>query len=67
MRLPPNVPHQQASEALKKALEADPPYGAKVTFNVNKGATGWMAPPLAPWLKDTINDASKTFYAGKRL
>mmetsp|Transcript_7430 Transcript_7430/g.11189 ORF Transcript_7430/g.11189 Transcript_7430/m.11189 type:complete len:395 (+) Transcript_7430:159-1343(+) len=65
MRLPPNVDNKKASAALKEALEADPPYNAKVTFKINKAATGWMAPPLAPWLKDTINNASKTFYDGK--
>ena len=39
-----------AARAVKQLLEADPPYGAQVSFDAEDGATGWNAPPLAPWL-----------------
>ena len=53
---------QDAQVALKKVLEADPPYGAKVTFETNKAGPGWSAPPLAPWLETAAKAASNEFY-----
>ena len=32
-------------------LESDPPHGASVRFDSDEGATGWNAPPTAPWLE----------------
>jgi acetylornithine deacetylase/succinyl-diaminopimelate desuccinylase-like protein len=43
---------------MKRVLEDDPPYRAKVTFSDAHGATGWNAPPTAPWLKEAANAAS---------
>jgi acetylornithine deacetylase/succinyl-diaminopimelate desuccinylase-like protein len=40
-------------------LEAEPPYGAKVTFEVEKAGSGWDAPPLADWLRASVNKASQ--------
>jgi acetylornithine deacetylase/succinyl-diaminopimelate desuccinylase-like protein len=65
VRLPPNVDNKKAAVALKTALEADPPYGAKVTFTTEKGANGWMSPDLAPWLSDVITEACGHFFDGK--
>ena len=47
---------------MKRLLEADPPHRATVCFDVEQGATGWNAPPTAPWLKQAVNDASLQFY-----
>ena len=47
---------------MKRILEADPPYGAKVTFESDEGATGWNAPPTAAWLETALDLASKEFY-----
>jgi acetylornithine deacetylase/succinyl-diaminopimelate desuccinylase-like protein len=47
IRIPPHVDAAVAAEAVKKILEADPPYGAHVTFAVDKTSSGWAAPPLA--------------------
>ncbi len=62
LRLPPTVDGSLAARTMKTLLEADPPYGAKVRFDIEEGATGWNAPPAAPWLTRAVNDASVAFY-----
>src|SRR5207244_184524 len=62
LRLPPTTDGGQATHALKRLLEADPPHRATVCFDVEQGATGWNAPPTAAWLKQAVNDASLQFY-----
>ncbi|MBY0520384.1 MAG: M20/M25/M40 family metallo-hydrolase [Sphingomonas sp.] len=58
MRLPPTVDASVATAAMKGALEADPPYGAHVSFEPLSGAAGWNAPSLAPWLAEAVDRAS---------
>ncbi len=62
LRLPPPVDGAQATQALKALLEAEPPHGARVSFEPDQGATGWNAPPTAPWLEDAVQSASRAFY-----
>ncbi len=62
LRLPPLVDGQQATRDLKRILEAEPPHGARVTFEADQGASGWSAPPTAAWLKDVVGSASQTYY-----
>jgi acetylornithine deacetylase/succinyl-diaminopimelate desuccinylase-like protein len=62
VRIPPRVDPYAATAALKDALEKDPPYGARVTFDAEKASTGWDAPPLAPWLEKAVDQASRTFF-----
>jgi len=62
MRLPPTLDPERASAAMKEILERDPPYGAKVEFELEHGAGGWAAPSLVPWLADSLDTASKTFF-----
>jgi len=59
MRLPPTVDAEKASAALKRLLESDPPYGARVTFKAEPPGTGWNAAPTAPWLMAALETASK--------
>ncbi len=59
LRLPPTVDGPSAAAELKRVLEADPPHGARVTFAPDQGATGWNAPPLAPWLSAALDAASQ--------
>ena len=61
-RIPPTVAGQTAAGKLKEILEADPPYGAKVSFDFGQSATGWHAPQTAPWLERAIDDASQKHY-----
>jgi acetylornithine deacetylase/succinyl-diaminopimelate desuccinylase-like protein len=62
LRIPPLVDGKRATEDLKRILEADPPHGAKVSFEADQGASGWHAPATAPWLKAAVDAASKQFY-----
>jgi acetylornithine deacetylase/succinyl-diaminopimelate desuccinylase-like protein len=63
LRIPPLVDGRQATLDMKRILEADPPQGAKVTFEADQGASGWSAPPTAAWLKEAVNSASQNFYS----
>lgn len=58
LRLPPTVDPKVAQQALREAVEADPPFGAKVTLRFHEPAAGWNAPALAPWLGEALRDAS---------
>ncbi len=60
LRLPPTLNADEAAAALKALLETDPPYGATVTFESEGAGEGWNAPPLAPWLKASIDRASQS-------
>ena len=61
-RLPPTADAKRAAEALKTTLERDPPYGAKVWFEVSDASGGWNAPALAPWLERSVNAASEATF-----
>src|SRR5205823_2067981 len=62
LRLPPTVAGAPAAAALKDLLEANPPYGAAVSFTPESSATGWNAPALAPWLSDSVARAAQTAF-----
>ena len=62
IRVPPTGDTALATKKLKKLLEKDPPYGAKVRFEPEKGADGWNAPELAPWLERSVSAASKAAF-----
>ena len=62
VRVPPTVDIERASSALKRLLEKDPPYGAKVTFSGEKSSAGWNAPELAAWLERSADSASRAFF-----
>jgi acetylornithine deacetylase/succinyl-diaminopimelate desuccinylase-like protein len=59
LRTPPTLDGAAAVQAIKQALEADPPYGAEVEFKAGGGQSGWHAPPLAPWLETAVAQASE--------
>ena len=61
LRLPPTCDAQRASSAVREALERDPPYGAQVSFE-GDGTGGWNAPAFAPWLEESITNASRVIY-----
>jgi acetylornithine deacetylase/succinyl-diaminopimelate desuccinylase-like protein len=58
VRLPPTADAERAAQRLKQVLEADPPYEARVHFEIDGAASGWDAPPTAPWLKEALDQAS---------
>jgi acetylornithine deacetylase/succinyl-diaminopimelate desuccinylase-like protein len=62
LRLPPTLDAKKASVTLKKILEKNPPYGAKVEFHIEDAAAGWNAPSMQPELEDLIQESSLKFY-----
>jgi acetylornithine deacetylase/succinyl-diaminopimelate desuccinylase-like protein len=62
LRVPPTLNGARAGEFVKQLLEADPPYGAKVSFKLEKDGSGWNAPQLSPWLEQAVADASQHYF-----
>jgi len=62
VRLPPTANAKAAVRAIKQILETDPPYGAHVRFDLLEAATGWNAPQFAPWLEQSLRQASLDFF-----
>lgn len=62
LRFPPLVDAAAAVQELKKLLEDNAPYNAKVTFEGGGGATGWNAPSSVDWFETALNDASQSFF-----
>lgn len=62
LRLPPTVDAERADEAVRRVLQADPPYGARVRFDSDAPAAGWNAPSFAPWLEESMQRASQTVF-----
>lgn len=74
IRLPPNVDAAKAQAKLIQLMEQDTPYNAHVTCKItyagmlcklcsaNKLGDGWDAPPTAPWVLESLNKASKTYF-----
>ncbi len=63
LRLPPTLDARKAGPIVKRLLEEKPPYGAKVTFSGNGGASGWNAPKLSAWLRQSLTRASEASFA----
>jgi len=62
LRLPPNLDSAKADDLVRKLLEKDPPYGARVTYEPESHAVGWHAPALSPWLEQSLARASETTF-----
>jgi len=62
LRLPPTLDATNIDRRLKELFESDPPYGARVTFEPEKGGTGWEAPKTDAWLEQSVDSASQMFF-----
>ena len=62
LRVPPTLNGAKAGEFVKQLLEKDPPYGAKVSFTLEKDGSGWNAPALSTWLEQAVSDASQNYF-----
>lgn len=62
LRIPPTLDAAEAERRLRELLVNDPPYGARVTFDAEKGGTGWNAPLVAPWLQTSVDKASAAYF-----
>ncbi|MDP9199253.1 MAG: M20/M25/M40 family metallo-hydrolase [Pseudomonadota bacterium] len=61
-RLPPTTDAAAAAHTVKQRLEADPPYGVHIEFDVDSSLAGWDAPPVAVWLEQAMHDASRATF-----
>jgi len=55
-RLPPNVDADIAAQAIMTSLKNDTPPSTHVT--IMQAANGWSSPPLAEWLRVSLDEAS---------
>jgi acetylornithine deacetylase/succinyl-diaminopimelate desuccinylase-like protein len=63
LRLPPTADGPVVARRMKEVLEADPPYGARVTFTAHeRPGGGWNAPAMAEWLRASVERASSTYF-----
>ncbi|CRK60580.1 Acetylornithine deacetylase/Succinyl-diaminopimelate desuccinylase and related deacylases [Alloactinosynnema sp. L-07] len=61
-RLPPTADADAALAEVRSILTTDVPDGAQVELTRLEAAGGWNAPPLAPWLRSTLDTASDTVF-----
>lgn len=61
-RLPPTADAKKVGVEVKRMLETKPPYGARVTFKVDSAMGGWNASPVAKWLEQSMQRASKAHF-----
>src|SRR5262245_13001325 len=62
LRIPPTLDAKATAQRLRELFEADPPYGARVRFTPSTPSPGWDAPPLAGWLTQSLERASKAHF-----
>jgi acetylornithine deacetylase/succinyl-diaminopimelate desuccinylase-like protein len=62
LRIPPTLDAARAARRLREILEADPPYGARVSFTAAAASSGWEAPPSEPWLLAAQQAASQRYF-----
>ena len=67
LRLAPTTDGDVATKAVKATLERDPPYGAQVSFEDAAASAGWNAPAFAPWLEESIANASRRIYGKEAI
>jgi acetylornithine deacetylase/succinyl-diaminopimelate desuccinylase-like protein len=66
-RLPPTADAAVAASVVKRVLESNPPYGARIRFDVDSSLAGWDAPPVAPWLERSMQEASRATFGGDAM
>lgn len=66
-RLPPQVDPELAAREVKQTLEQSPPYGARVTFDIESSMSGWNAPATAPWLAAAVQSASRQYFGADAM
>ena len=62
LRLPPTLDGEKAGKVLRSLLLDNPPYGARVEFELEKSSTGWNAPSQSHWLNHAIEHASQAAF-----
>jgi acetylornithine deacetylase/succinyl-diaminopimelate desuccinylase-like protein len=67
LRIPPSLDATDLDRKLRELLESDPPYGAKIYFEPEKGGAGWVAPEIAVWLEKSVEQASQTYFGKEAM
>ncbi len=67
LRVPPNADATVAARRLKEILEAEPPHGAHVVFDIDMPGDGWETPDLAPWLTASVESASNRYFGAPAI
>lgn len=67
LRLPPTCNAERAADHVKTTLERNPPYGARIRFEIEKCSDGWNAPPLAGWLGQAVDTASRSHFGAPAM
>ncbi len=62
LRLPPSVNAEKAIDRVKETLESNPPYDAKIEFDVLGSTNGWNSPELSEWFEKALEEASLTYF-----
>src|SRR6185503_3010779 len=65
--MPPTTDPVKSAAAVKQRLEAEPPYGVRVRFEVDSSLGGWDAPPVAPWLEASMHAASRAAFGKEAM
>ena len=65
LRIPPGVDAEALGKTLKSVLEADPPYGAKVTYDCSAAGNGWCGRDFSPEIDQVITEASMKIFGNK--
>ena len=61
-RLPPTTDPAAAAATVSELLNSNPPPFARVRFETESAMGGWNAPPVAPWLEASMQEASEIFF-----
>lgn len=67
MRLAPTTRADEAALLIKKTLEKDPPFHAKIQFDIMEAGSGWNAPIEKPWLSEAAQKASENYFGAKAM
>ncbi len=62
LRLPPLVDAATCVQEMKRILEDNAPYQAKVTWEGLSSSSGWNAPGMSPWFETALNAASQAHF-----
>ncbi|MBI2411502.1 MAG: M20/M25/M40 family metallo-hydrolase [Candidatus Kerfeldbacteria bacterium] len=62
LRIPPRCDSAIAAARLKEILEADAPYGARVSFEIDSAVNGWNAPTSSSVLAAALTSASQEYF-----
>jgi len=67
LRIPPGVKAEEINEIMKKELERDPPYGAKVTYKSLGAGNGWFGKEFNKKIDSALSESTEAVFGAKPL